>query len=335
MKKYFRLFACCIPVKGARRSIICDLQRQSYRFIPNGMYEILTKHQTKTINEIKEIYLSRFDKVIDEYFNFMLTEEYGFWTEDPTRFPDLDTKWERPEKITNAILDIDGYSTHNYHNILKQLDELGCKAIQIRIYDVLKLKKLSQILDLTQSSRLRAIDILFKYSPELSFKALEKLCLKYTRISNIYVHSSPVSEQKTIENLDVLIHFRVEPVTSAASCGEVHPGYFVVNTELFTESNNFNTCLNCKISIDVNGEIKNCPSSERSFGNVSQIPMQEVLQLHDFAKLWGINKDQVEVCKDCEFRHICTDCRVYIQDKQNIYSKPSKCNYDPYIAQWK
>ena len=29
-----------------------------------------------------------------------------------------------------------------------------------------------------------------------------------------------------------------------------------------------------------------------------------------------------------------TDCRAYIQDKNNIYSKPAKCNYDPYNAEW-
>ena len=48
----------------------------------------------------------------------------------------------------------------------------------------------------------------------------------------------------------------------------------------------------------------------------------------------SINKDLIDVCKDCEFRYICTDCRAYIQDKNNIYSKPAKCNYDPYNAEW-
>ena len=44
----FALFACCIPVKGARRSTLCDLQRGSFQFIPNGLYEILTEHAGKT-----------------------------------------------------------------------------------------------------------------------------------------------------------------------------------------------------------------------------------------------------------------------------------------------
>ncbi|MDR2057516.1 MAG: hypothetical protein LBP83_04405, partial [Dysgonamonadaceae bacterium] len=39
-------------------------------------------------------------------------------------------------------------------------------------------------------------------------------------------------------------------------------------------------------------------------------------------------------CKDCEFRYICTDCRAYLQDSNDIYSQPAKCNYNPYIAKW-
>jgi len=53
-----------------------------------------------------------------------------------------------------------------------------------------------------------------------------------------------------------------------------------------------------------------------------------------FKDLWSINKDQIEVCKDCEFRYVCTDCRAFITDPDNRYSKPSTCTYDPYTAQW-
>jgi hypothetical protein len=55
----------------------------------------------------------------------------------------------------------------------------------------------------------------------------------------------------------------------------------------------------------------------------------------DFKKLWQITKNQIDVCKDCEYRYMCTDCRCFIKDPQNIYSQPSKCNYNPYVAKWK
>ncbi|WP_066439517.1 hypothetical protein [Chryseobacterium sp. CCH4-E10] len=31
----------------------------------------------------------------------------------------------------------------------------------------------------------------------------------------------------------------------------------------------------------------------------------------NFKKYRNLTKDQIEVCKDCEFLYICTDCRAY------------------------
>ena len=72
----------------------------------------------------------------------------------------------------------------------------------------------------------------------------------------------------------------------------------------------------------------------KDFGNIKNIKLQEVLDTKGFKDLWNINKDQIAVCKDCEFRHICTDCRAYIETPDNIYSKPLKCGYNPYTAEW-
>ena len=31
-----------------------------------------------------------------------------------------------------------------------------------------------------------------------------------------------------------------------------------------------------------------------------------------------MKKDSIKVCRDCEFRYICTDCRVYIEKEDDI-----------------
>jgi hypothetical protein len=46
-------------------------------------------------------------------------------------------------------------------------------------------------------------------------------------------------------------------------------------------------------------------------------------------------KENIALCKDCEFRYMCTDCRAYIKDPNNIYSQPAKCTYNPFIAKWR
>jgi SPASM domain peptide maturase of grasp-with-spasm system len=125
-----------------------------------------------------------------------------------------------------------------------------------------------------------------------------------------------------------------EDIISEKMCGNISTSYFSINLETFTEAQKHNTCLNRKISIDVNGEIKNCPSMTKSYGNIKDTTLVQALEKEGFKDVWYIHKDQIEVCKDCEFRYICTDCRAYIQDPNNIYSKPAKCSYNPYTATW-
>lgn len=76
----------------------------------------------------------------------------------------------------------------------------------------------------------------------------------------------------------------------------------------------------------------------QSFGNIKDTTLKEALSHPDFKKYWNITKDQIEVCKDCEFRHICTDCRAYTErthfDKDIDLSKPLKCGYNPYTNEW-
>lgn len=69
-------------------------------------------------------------------------------------------------------------------------------------------------------------------------------------------------------------------------------------------------------------------------GNIKDTTLQEALDHPDFRKYWNITKDQIAVCKDCEFRYICTDCRAYIENPEDIYSKPLKCGYNPYTSEW-
>ena len=72
----------------------------------------------------------------------------------------------------------------------------------------------------------------------------------------------------------------------------------------------------------------------QSYGNIQDTSLQKALDHPDFKKYWNITKDQVAVCQDCEFRYICTDCRAYLDDPEDTYSKPLKCGYNPYSATW-
>lgn len=125
-----------------------------------------------------------------------------------------------------------------------------------------------------------------------------------------------------------------QEINSSLHCGIVSPSYFAPNTKMYYDGLNGNSCLNKKIAIDVDGNIKNCPSQAKSFGNINSISILDAMSDIGFKSLWTITKDSIHVCKDCEFRMICTDCRAYIDNPEDIYSKPLKCGYNPYSSEW-
>ena len=50
---YFSLFANVIPIKGAKRAALYDLQRGYMQFAPNLLLEVLSVAKEKTIYETK------------------------------------------------------------------------------------------------------------------------------------------------------------------------------------------------------------------------------------------------------------------------------------------
>lgn len=76
-----------------------------------------------------------------------------------------------------------------------------------------------------------------------------------------------------------------------------------------------------------------------NYGKIQDTTLEEALNKPDFKKYWNVTKDMIDVCKDCEFRYVCTDCRAYTErttfDKEEIdLSKPLKCGYNPYTNEW-
>lgn len=46
-----------------------------------------------------------------------------------------------------------------------------------------------------------------------------------------------------------------------------------------------------------------------------------------------LNKDKIEICKDCEFRYTCFDCRPNTLNGE-FFEKPWYCTYNPYTGKW-
>lgn len=338
--EYFRLFANCIPVRGAKRSIICDLQRTSFKFIPNSLVDLLNELRTKCIEEVESsLECSEDRETLKDYLEFLTKNEFGFYCskEELILFPDIDFKPSKTIEplVTNAIIDVSPDSTHDYPRLLRELELLGCKHIQVRSYEQIGfVHSANHILSLAEGSRIQSIDFLAKYTTGVLEESLFPLTEKYSRLKEITVHSSPfkkiVKDGRGVSRL-----FYVEDaISSNQHCGIISPYYFAINVEAFGHAQNRNSCLHGKISIDEHGDIKNCPSMKVVFGNTRKNSLREALLSTHFKNHWNITKDQISICRDCEFRYICTDCRAFTLDTNTAYGKPSKCSYDPYTATW-
>jgi SPASM domain peptide maturase of grasp-with-spasm system len=333
---FFKMFACCLPVKGSERALICDVQRQTHHFIPLGLYEILTLHDGKTLQTVKASYQNQYDDIIEEYFEFLEQKEYIFFTDTPQLFPSLDLKWDAPFQITNAIIDLQkNVYRLNWVNLVQELEVLGCKHLQIRCFLPQPLLFLEQIMQQFETKRIVSVEWIIAYQSELGKSSLFHFCQKYPRVSAIYVHGAPTTETLYLSEQGMGHLFFMETwISSESHCGIISAAAFSINIQTFTEAQLHNTCLNRKISIDKEGYIKNCPSMKQHYGNIRDTSLQQALEHPDFKKYWNVHKDQIKVCKDCEFRYICTDCRAYVEDPQDRYSKPLKCGYNPYTCEW-
>ncbi len=207
---------------------------------------------------------------------------------------------------------------------------------QIRIFGNYSENKLDDLIKLVYNiDNVTSIEIILNNSFLISDQFLRLLMNTYDKLVVIKVYNSTLNEKNCFDDIGYrYIEYNTNKVLNAKSCGVISIDNFVVNKHNYFNSLHNNSCLYNKISIDSSGNVKNCPSMSKHFGNISQISLNEAINIADFNHVWTINKDKISVCKDCEFRHVCSDCRAYIDVPTDEYSKPLKCGYDPYTSTW-
>ena len=335
-RKIFRLYSCCINVKGYSRSLIYDLQRATYETIPNSLNAILQNNENAFFEDIIKKYGNENEIIIATYFDWLEKNEYGFWCrniQEISRFPNINYKWDMPFEISNSIIDLNSIS--NIKEALKQLANLYVPHIQLRSFSIRSSQFYMDLLLACDNTRIKTIEIFTPYTKLKSAKSgYIDLLKKFMRLESIIFYNAHINRKISYFGELSKIIYTKQNICSASDCGSLQSRNFTINLPLFTESQHYNTCLNRKICIDENGEIKNCPAMSRSFGNIKDTTLEEALNKPEFKDLWGIRKDDIDVCKDCEFRYMCTDCRCFIRNPEDIYSQPAKCTYNPYIALW-
>jgi SPASM domain peptide maturase of grasp-with-spasm system len=323
-EKFLMLYSNCIPVKGYSRSVICDLQMQNYFFIPNSLYKVLTKKKTKTFFTHNDI--------PNEYKQFLIEKNvvFEFGKELSNLYPRLDLNFFVPSKITNVIINV---GNNNITTLLKDsLDELNCIALQLYFDESFILNDIRNVLSFFIDSRINTVECFFHWNETYSSDDIISLYTDFY-FSCFVIYHAPDDVIKAFADALVIqfSEFDREFV--------INPLCFNVNLKLFSESQSYNTYFNRKLFIGNNGEIKNDSNCDRVFGFVQNLTSTKdlisIISSEEFQRLWFVHKEMIEICRDCENRHMCVDSRIPFQNENGTWYHKTECIYNPYTAKWK
>ncbi len=326
----FLLSPDCQIVKGHRRSAVYDLTRNEIKFIPNGLADILTEYNRKTIAEVFQDFQAEDHELLQSYFDFLQTHEYIILC-DPDEldfFPSVPNTWKYPAKISNAILFFSSNSSYDFLQSIQELELLGCKHIEIRIYEPTDLALLKTTLEQLEFSPLKSIALILQYSPDCNIDSILELIRSCPRVISALIFAAPFEQEYPRKKIKFVQAKLTEiPDHKNLKC-------FNVNMQLFYEAQSFNAYYNRKVCIDQHGAIKNTPESQEIFGRIGEDPLSEVIEKSDFQKLWTISKDKIDICKACEFRYMCVDPSPVKAKEDGTGYSVGTCNYDPFTASW-
>jgi hypothetical protein len=114
---------------------------------------------------------------------------------------------------------------------------------------------------------------------------------------------------------------------------KIAPGQMVPDLEVFKESLVYNVFYNGKLLTDFEGNLYDSICFDRVYYNILQRNSGDMSLLEN-KKYAQVCKDQVDVCRVCEYRYMCIDSELPVQRASGSWFRQTECQYNPYIAKW-
>lgn len=113
--------------------------------------------------------------------------------------------------------------------------------------------------------------------------------------------------------------------------------FFESSPRSFLYAKHFNSCWGNMLFLRYDGKVVPCPHARDLILGDIQIDTFRKILSSSLSKAWLLTLDDIETCKNCEFRYICTDCRplAYEGDIKKLRKKNERCLYNPYEGKWK
>jgi len=108
-----------------------------------------------------------------------------------------------------------------------------------------------------------------------------------------------------------------------------------ISVEDFYNKKDYNSCLRGKIAITAEGDILPCiMMRDDIIGNIRENSLQDIFADKKIDLYWELSKDKIDICKKCEYRYACSDCRALEKSvTKNLYGR-KYCAYNPNKGEW-
>jgi len=227
----------------------------------------------------------------------------------------IDDSFIKIIKETNASVRISlyGHDAHTHETIT------GIKGSFLKTQSALKLLKENEIPTTIAVVVMKAnqshIEDIKKY--------IESLGHKYSGYDTIRQVAGKVSNDNCVTDIEVL---KPRYLLSAD---------FYISERKYIHNLYQNNCWSGKLAIKDNGDVLPCIfARDIVIGNILIESLSTTLE--KAIPYWGMSLDQVDGCKDCEYRYACHNCRPLAMGiNENINCKEARCCYDPYDGVWR
>ena len=293
--------ADCIPVKGYLRSVLIDLGRNKYFYIPNELVNIILAQDVNILPQ--------------DYREFLIENEILITVPDihVDFFPEISLDWDFPSKLMRCFYE---FQQEGSLEVFTKLESVDLYELNI----IISLEDVPYVINMLQNYFFNQINIYLKedvYERELINVANQSPHFNFFIKLKQYHLITP--------NVFALENFPFETYEKSKR--------FYVTISLFMESLCHNLFYNRTIFIRDN-EIYNYWNNKESKGGFLRYDLDNILNDSYFSIIWNVSKDKFVICKDCEYKNMCIDNRIPLIQGDNYYLK-EECSYNPYISKWK
>lgn len=134
---------------------------------------------------------------------------------------------------------------------------------------------------------------------------------------------------------DILIELKEKKFGKCIEKATVDGNFCKITESIVNFNKQYNSCWGTVIAITSDGKIRPCIHSQIEVGNIENEIGDIDRLLEKMQPYWKFNKNKVDRCRNCEFRHVCYDCREIAMRKNGEIAGPNPlCNYNPHTGSW-